>query len=202
VPERREWEATEERVVEALALGGERDAWGELARRHTRRVVVALLSRGTPLDLAEDLAQEAWLRLIRNQQAGRLASISLPGLAIAQAGWLLRELRRSERRRDALTGPALPLSELEDSREPAAASPDPAHAAASRERLDRVRRELQRCSPGARAVFDAVYGPAGRSQTEVAGELGLSLQRVRQILCEVRARLRSALLEVEGGDST
>jgi RNA polymerase sigma-70 factor (ECF subfamily) len=202
VPGRREWEAAEDRELEALALAGGRDAWGELARRHTRRVVVALLARGATLELAEDVTQEAWLRLIMNQQAGRLASVSLPGLAIAQADWLLRERRRTEARRDSLAGPAIPLTELDASREPAAMSPDPASVVVGQDRLERVWTELQRCPPRARAVFHAVYSAAGRSQNEVADEMGLSLQRVRRILCEVRARLRSALLDAEREDET
>lgn len=200
MPLRRSWVTLEGRALEALALAGERDAWGELARRHTRRVVVALLARGAQLDLAEDLAQEAWLRLIRNQQAGRLAKLSLPGLAIAQAEWLLRESRRSSKRREGIAGAEVPLSVVEAGDEPEATTRDPSQEAVDGDRVDRVLRELQRCSSRAREVFQAVYGPDDRSQAEVAGELGLSLQRVRQILCEVRARLRAALrAEDEGG---
>ena len=53
---------------------------------------------------------------------------------------------------------------------------------------------------GARQIFLAVYGPEGRSHAEVARDLGLSVQRVRQALCEVRARVRAALRETESGD--
>lgn len=200
--DRREWDALEGRALEALALAGERDAWGELARRHTHRVVIALLARGTALDTAEDLAQESWLRLLRNQQAGRLTTLSLPGLAIAQAEWLLREHRRSEKRRDSITGRTIPLSELAASEEPAAASPDPATVVIGQDRLDRVWEALKRCSPRAREVFGAVYGPTGRNHGEVARELGLSLQRVRQTLFEVRAHLRRAIRDTDDGDET
>jgi RNA polymerase sigma-70 factor (ECF subfamily) len=42
-------------------------------------------------------------------------------------------------------------------------------------------------------VFRLAYGGEGLSHAEVARRVGLSLQRVRQILCEVRAKLREAM---------
>src|SRR5258706_4480748 len=86
----------------ALALAGHGPAWDEAVRRHTHRVVVALLARGVPLEAAEDLAQEAWIRLVEQQRAGRLRVLKLPGLAIAQACWLARQAGRTQARRAAL----------------------------------------------------------------------------------------------------
>jgi RNA polymerase sigma-70 factor (ECF subfamily) len=57
---------------------------------------------------------------------------------------------------------------------------------------------LSRCSVRAQQVFHAVYGPGGESHADVARRCGLSVQRVRQILCEVRGRLRRALESREG----
>jgi RNA polymerase sigma-70 factor (ECF subfamily) len=58
---------------------------------------------------------------------------------------------------------------------------------------------LSACSDSAKKVFRLAYGGDGLSHAEVAERVGLSLQRVRQILCEVRAKLRTAL---EGEDAT
>ncbi len=185
------------------ALEGCADAWDELARRHTRRVIVSLLARGTPLDLAEDLAQEAWLRLIQQQRAGRLVELRLPGLAIAQAQWLARDVARTRMRREVLSGATVrsagspgPIAFDSGAVDPAS---DPEEVASLRERIETIRTELARCPARAQQVFQEVYGPRQGTHAEVAEELGLSVQRVRQILCETRARLRRALTEREGG---
>jgi RNA polymerase sigma-70 factor (ECF subfamily) len=171
----------------ALAIQGNQDAWGEIARRHTYRVVVSLLALGVAFEAAEDMAQEVWIRLMRQQQEGRLRELRLPGLAISQAAWLAREAARTQRRRENIRGHV--------SADGHAA--DPEQLAVDRERLDLVTRELLRCPMRFQEVFRAVYGPAGEGHAEVAQRLGLSVQRVRQIVCETRARLRSALERME-----
>jgi RNA polymerase sigma-70 factor (ECF subfamily) len=174
----------------ARALAGEAEAWNEIVRRHSHRVLVSLLARDVPLELAEDLTQEAWLRLIQRQREGRLDHMQLPGLVIAQARWLALEAERTRRRREQIAGTPRPLGAAEALAD-SAAGPD--RVTADRDRLERLCRELERCPARARDVFVAVYGPRGQSHEDVARELGLSLQRVRQIVCEIRARLRNAL---------
>jgi DNA-directed RNA polymerase sigma subunit (sigma70/sigma32) len=44
-------------------------------------------------------------------------------------------------------------------------------------------------------VFYRLYGPEPQRPAEVARELGLSLQRVRQIACELRKLIRLRLGE-------
>ena len=191
-----------EAELAALALEGRSQAWDEIVRRHSHRVLLALLARGVPWDAAHDLVQEVWLRLVRQQRAGRLRCLVLPGLAIAQAGWLAREAGRTQKRRETLlsgvAGGAIAVVDDVD-HDPAA---DPEEQAIRGERLDHIRRELAACPPRARQIFQAVYGPGGRSHADVARDLGLSVQRVRQALCEVRARVRTALREAESGDSS
>jgi RNA polymerase sigma factor (sigma-70 family) len=173
----------------AAALRGERDAWSALVQRHNQRVVVTLLARGVRVDRAKDIAQEAWMRLVEQQRQGRLERLQLPGLAIAQAAFLSLEAARREsttRRHEPIDEPAI-----------AAALADPGADAESRmvteERVDCAVEILAGCSDSARKVFRLAYGGDGLSHTEVAERVGLSLQRVRQILCEVRAKLRTAL---------
>lgn len=185
------WSADE--LAEA-ALVGHLQAWGELARRHTHRVVLALLTRGVSLDVAEDLAQETWMRLIEQQRAGRLRAIRMPGLAIAQARWLALESSRTQMRREALLGVSALPEPREEPPDLRVAS-DPETWLFYEERLEIVRRELERCPARARDVFRAVHAEHAPSHAEVARDFGLSVQRVRQILCEVRARLRSAVCE-------
>jgi len=175
----------EERRHTERALSGDLAAWNALIERHNHRVVVSLLARGVRVDRAKDIAQDAWIRLIEQQRAGRLASLSLPGLAIAQAGFLAGDLARRERGRlepldDAASDVLDPAGDIEE-------------RLAATEHLAQAERVLARCSPSAQKVFRLAYSGDGLSHADVAVQAGLSLQRVRQILCEVRKRLRSAL---------
>lgn len=181
--------ATDDSDLPARALSGDVAAWNALVARHDRRVVVALLARGVPLDRAKDLAQEAWMRLVEQQRAGRLAELKLPALAITQAVFLsLDASRRASRER------AGGLDELGDAADP---RPGPDERLDSERRLACAERALAGCSPSARRVFGRVFSGEGLSHAEVAVEVGLSTQRVRQIVCELRKRVRAALDEEE-----
>jgi RNA polymerase sigma-70 factor (ECF subfamily) len=186
----------DERALSARALAGDVDAWNALITRHDHRVVVSLLARGVRIDRAKDIAQEAWMRLVEQQRAGKLTHLSLPGLAIAQAAFLSLEAAR----RDGARAPALSIDADDGTRE-ASDLVDPAADAETRlltsERVEQAEQVLAGCSPSARNVFRLAYGGDGLSHAEVAKQVGLSLQRVRQILCEVRSKLRVAL-EGEG----
>jgi RNA polymerase sigma-70 factor (ECF subfamily) len=187
--------AADEPALCAAALRGDGEAWSALVQRHNQRVVVALLARGVRVDKAKDIAQEAWIRLVEQQRQGRLERLQLPGLAIAQATFLWLEATRREinvRRHEPIDEPAI-----------AAVLADPRDDAESRlvteERVECAVEVLSACSDSAKKVFRLAYGGDGLSHAEVAERVGLSLQRVRQILCEVRAKLRTAL---EGEDAT
>jgi RNA polymerase sigma-70 factor (ECF subfamily) len=190
--------AADEKALCARALGGDEDAWNALVAKHDHRVVVSLLARGVRLDRAKDIAQEAWIRLVEQQRAGRLSHLVLPGLAIAQAAFLSLEAARRDVRGEAL----LPLDT--DGARLATDLVDPAADAEARllttERIARAEKVLGGFAPNAREVFRLAYGGEGLSHADVAKRVGLSLQRVRQILCEVRKELKDAL-EGEGDRS-
>jgi RNA polymerase sigma factor (sigma-70 family) len=184
----------DEAALCTAALAGSAEAWSALVQRHNHRVVVSLLARGVRVDRAKDVAQEAWMRLVEQQRQGRLDRLQLPGLAITQALFLSLEAQRRDantRRHDPIDEPAI-----------AAALRDPQGDAESKlltaERVAKAIEVLSTCSPSARKVFRLAYGGDGLSHAEVASQVGLSLQRVRQILCEVRAKLRAALEGDEG----
>lgn len=168
--------------TEVAARAGDRAAWTELITRHNRRVVLALLAQGVLPAQARELAQEAWLRLITRADAKRLERLELPGLAIRQALFLAR----SEARRPGASTEPLSSApeELVDSGE---------QAFFSRERLERARARVADLSPSSRAVFERLYADPHLSHAEVAARVGLSVQRVRQIICEVRKVLRAEL---------
>jgi RNA polymerase sigma-70 factor (ECF subfamily) len=167
------------------ALRGDEAAWNALVAKHNQRVVVALLGRGLSLERAKDIAQEAWLRLIEQQRAGKLRELKLPQLAITQATFLSLDAARRD-------GRTLPMTESFDAADP---RPLSEQKLIGEEELARAQRVLAKCSPSARKVFALVYGGGNLSHADVAEQVGISVQRVRQIVCEVRKELRRAFEE-------
>lgn len=170
--------------TEALARGGDRSAWSELIARHNRRVVLALLGAGILPSQARDLAQEAWLRLIRQADARKIDVLTLPGLVIRQAFFIAR----SEQKRGGAGAAAL-VAAL-----PAAVTVESVEGRYfALEQLKRAQVRLDELPKSARAVFGLLYADPHLSHAEIAARLGLSVQRVRQIICEVRKVLRADL---------
>jgi RNA polymerase sigma-70 factor (ECF subfamily) len=166
------------------ALQGQSDAWQALIRQHNQRVILSLLAAGAPPARARELAHDAWSRLVEQQRLGRLPRLELPGLVIRQARYLWLD----ETRRRAGEGESV-LQEL----------PDPAPTAEerylTRDQLARAAARLAGLSESAQRVFRLVYENPAMSHADAAAELGLSVQRVRQTLCEVRKQLRATLEE-------
>ena len=170
-------------VATAMTAPGPGPISDEAIRRHDHRVYLSVLALGLAPDRAREIAQAAWTRLMEQQARGALGEVELPGLAIRQARFLaFNELRRT--RVEARTLAAVP-----DQPPP----PDVERIAASREEIDRLLAALATCSPTARRIFRIVYATPGGTAAAAAREAGLSLQRVRQILCETRAHLRRAM---------
>jgi len=155
--------------------------WDAAVRVHSARVVASLLALSIPFDQAEELASQAWAKLIEQQRAGQLAEVKLPGLAIKQARFLALDWRRDQRRQ------AEAPDDLAD-----LAAVDPERSLIARRDVETALRVLAASSPSARAVFYHLYDDPPPSHVEVAARVGLSLQRVRQILCEVRKKIREA----------
>lgn len=184
--------------VDAPEIADESDApdlvaWDELMRRHERRVVVSLVARGIPLERAQELSQDAWLRIISQHRAGRLPRLEMPGIVIAQATFLARDEHRRRDRRTSMEGPDGQVAAMAD----AVTGPDLERRVAARHQLRRVAEVVGRRHASARTVFELLYGSEPHTPAEVAEKTGLSLQRVRQILCEIRKAIRQ---ELRGGD--
>jgi RNA polymerase sigma factor (sigma-70 family) len=177
----------DDRLTE-LARTGDARAWEKLIARHGRRVLLTLLARGVRASRAEELVQETWARLVAKSRAGELPHLELPGLAITQAiHFSLDEARATTAR----------ATRSLDESDTALAVVDPAPGVldrmVSREALERALAELERCPPKARDVFALVYEHPELPHLEAAEKVGLSVQRLRQTLCEVRSRLRAAM---------
>jgi RNA polymerase sigma-70 factor (ECF subfamily) len=161
--------------------------WQHCVRAHAHVVVLGLLSNGAPLSEAQELAHEAFARLFEQWATGRLQELDFPGLAMRQALFLLAERRRLSgvaRRRVADVDEASGLSST-------GASPE--ERLASQQALELAQVTLASCSTRARSVFTAVLHSPEEPHRSLAEREGISLQRFRQILCEVRAQLRDAL---------
>jgi len=164
-------------------------AWRELIARHDRAVVLSLLARGVRLDRAREIAHDAWARLYEQHTLGRLERLELPGLAIAQAAFLAAsDGRRSQRALRAL--PPGPLAEVADV---ADGNRSPEERLALKQDLATAQAVLAGCPARAQEVFSLAFQNPERPQAEIARQVGLSVQRVRQILWEVRGRIRAAL---------
>ena len=163
--------------------------WSRLVQQCSPQVVSSLLARGVAFHDAVELTQLAWARLWEQQVAGKLTQFPVPALAVSQARFLALEAYRQGRGRD-----QVPLSE-------AAEVPDERPSADDRvvsmQTLVRLRAALQQCTPSQRRVFEAVMRSPGATAEALGRELQLSTQRVRQVMCEVRQKLR---LELERDD--
>jgi RNA polymerase sigma-70 factor (ECF subfamily) len=178
--------------LETAALAGDSDAWSALIARHGQKVIVALLARGVTLDRARELAQETWLRLMERQKRGQLLSLTLPGLAIVQAGFLAANDRRGPR------GEVWATESVVNDEVPALTQQHTAlDTLIGRQRLGLLKTALAACPANARRVFECVYAQPELTYAEVATRFGLSTQRVKQIVFEVRTRLRDALEEAD-----
>ncbi|MDB4959783.1 MAG: hypothetical protein JWO36_7352 [Myxococcales bacterium] len=161
----------------------EADVWGEAVRLHDRRVYLSVLALGLAPDRAREVAQMTWTRLMEQHAKGALKELDFPGLAIRQARFLALNSHQRERVEMRVLA-AVPE---------ASPQPDVDHVVASRQELDRVLSALATCSPTAKKIFQLVYATPDGSATKAAHEVGLSLQRVRQILCETRNHIRRAM---------
>jgi RNA polymerase sigma factor (sigma-70 family) len=171
-----------------LARGGDAAAWEALIARHGRRVLLTLLARGVRANRAEEIVQETWARLVAKSREGQLDRLELPGLAIAQAIHFSLDDARANKTRAATS-----LDESDEAHSVADPTPDALERMVSREALDRALAELARCPPRARDVFALVYDNPDLAHVDTARQAGVSVQRLRQTLCEVRARLRAAM---------
>ena len=175
-------------ALEARALDGDREAWGELIARYNGLIQSALRGRGVSADRARELAQETWARLMAQQRRGVLRELRLPMLALAQAAFLAMHDARAQRLREESN--VIPL----DLKDPA---PSIESRLVSRQLLARAQTALAKLSPRQRDIFIRTHSDPDTAHAEVAQAVGLSVQRVRQILWEVRSAMRKAL---GGGD--
>lgn len=164
-----------------------RQRWAQEYATHHHTVVLALVANGVRLDEARELAHDAWARIYEQVSTERIDAIELPGLVIRQAFFLLAENRRRTSTRAQRDG------SVDEAMSVASQQPSPEETVAGRQLLGAVAAAMAGSSVRAQSVLSAVMSGPDVLHAELAKHEGVSLQRFRQILCEVRAQLRSAL---------
>jgi RNA polymerase sigma factor (sigma-70 family) len=170
----------------ALKRGDALD-WDAVVRKHNHRVVISLVALGLSIDRAEETAQNAWTRLIAETRQGKISHCAFPGLAIRQARFLALDLLRRQK----IESRALTLLRATDVASTDRSSPE--DRVLDREKLTRAIAAIELLPDRDRALFRAVYNDPSVPHAETARRFGLSVQRVRQILCEIRSHLRDVL---------
>jgi RNA polymerase sigma-70 factor (ECF subfamily) len=160
------------------------DRWEGLIRLYDHAVFLSLLSQGVKPLQARELCHDTWSRLYERWREGRLDLLQLPGLAVTQARYLALDAGRRAR---------APREELEAALERSDGRASPEDRAAARQLVGRVETALEACPKRARALFELAMTHPELAHAELAERSGISTQRLRQTLCEVRARLRAAL---------
>ncbi len=178
-------EASDEEHERAWRAGGA--GFSELFRRHYRGVVAYVARFTRDLGAAEDLAQQAFVRLLERAGlepggGGRFRAL----IYTVARNLALNERRRQGRRYVARVG----LSSLVD--EPAGASDDPLDGLVAAEELAAFRSALAGLPEEDRAAFE-LKEVRGLTYTEAGARLGLHPDAVRRRVGRAYARLRLAL---------
>lgn len=151
---------------------------GRLYEAHARRVFTAVRRLAGDDHLAEDLAQEAWIRAFRKLHLFRGEAALGTWLYRLATNVALNRLRRRGRREDV---------EAEADAPPPFPSPD--ETALNRRLLGAA---LDRLPPGYRQVL-VLHDVEGWTHREIAAELGVATGTSKSQLHKARARMREML---------
>lgn len=175
-------EATDASLL-ARAREGNLFAFEEIVRRHQRRVYATAVRIVRRHDVADDVAQEAFLRAYQTLDRFDLARPFAPWICRIAANLAVNHLRSPVSRED-------PLPEGHAETPAPAASPlEGVLDAEAREVLDRA---METLSADQRAVF-VLRTFEELSYQEIAEALGLSIGTVMSRLSRARERLRQAV---------
>lgn len=186
---------SDEDLASRLA-GGDQDAFETLVRRHHRRVRSLCYRMTGTMNEAEDLSQEAFLRVYRHRetyQVGRRFRVWLDRICMNVC------LTHQERMRR--VGPVVRLGDA-DAQVPASALPgsaqrqDPEARAQMNEMMASVKKVTQELpAPYRAALVLRIFG--GLSYQEIAEVLGISMGTVMSRINRARIRVRNQLKDLE-----
>lgn len=185
-------EPSDERLVEA-ALAGRRDAFGELFERYYPLVVHSLAAKTRDAELAEDLAQEAFLAAYRHVDDLADGRPFLPWLRRIAQNALRMEWRRQRSRR----GPSLDQTSQQVGTVSSGSAGPEELASVACER-DLVARALAELSPSLREAL-LLHVWQGCSAAEAAGALGISPDAAARRINRAKARFRGHYIALAEG---
>ncbi|MCO5167061.1 MAG: RNA polymerase sigma factor [Planctomycetes bacterium] len=179
-------DALSDEEVERAWRAGASAGLGELFRRHYRGLVGYLVRFTRDLGAAEDLAQQAFVRLLDRRAAAGAGGRFRALVYTAARNLALNERRRQGRRYVARAS----LSALPE--EPPARPVEPLEALVADEELAAFRAALAALPSDERAAFD-LKEVQGLTYAEAGARLGLHPDAVRRRVARAYARLRGAV---------
>lgn len=183
---------SESALVEALRRG-DAAAFDAVYDAYHARLFTFLLRLSRRRDVAEDLLEETWLRLVRHARQLRADTRLAPWL-FTVARHLYVSYLRSRVLEDSARTSVLALWPSQ------ADGPSPFEATAANELERRIERALASLSPASREVL-LLVGVADLDHADAAAACGISPEAFRQRLSRARAQLAPALRPHESGAS-
>jgi len=181
---------SDERLV-AVAKLGDRSAFAELWRRHSRTAYTKVYQITKNRADTEDVIQEAWIKAFihLNSFDGRAKfSTWLTRIAINSAFMALRKRRsRPEASLESTDGETWQIREIADQ------TKDVEEQYVKREGVERLRQAICRLNPQLRAVVEIQQSEQGQVK-EVAELAGISISAAKSRLSRARIVLRRALV--------
>jgi len=174
---------TDEQLMSAIGQGGMPE-FGELVRRHQEKAFALALRTLGQWDLAEDISQEAFLRVYHSAKRYQPKAKFTTWLYRIVVNLCLDEKRKAKRS-------PIKLSEYSGRLE-SRSEGDPVAILETEERKKVVREAMERLSKRERAAV-VLHRFHGLSHAEVAGIMGLSQSAVESLLVRSYQKLRKEL---------
>lgn len=182
-----------DRLVVVRVREGDRDAFAEIVRAYQRRVYGVALRMTRRHEVADDIAQDTFIRAFKSLDRFELGRPLGPWLVKIAVNLSLNYLTSASRREQSLYTedmPEGPGREIDPSRAPFES--DPLRRLASRELEEALGRAVDRLKPDHRAVF-LLKVDEDMPYDEIAEALSISRGTVMSRLHRARAELKKML---------
>lgn len=177
-----------DRDLVARSLDGDRDAFEAIVRNYQRRVYGVALRMTRRHEVADDIAQETFVRAYTQLHRFELGRPLAPWLTRIAANLSINYLTRAARREQPIaeeaTSSGLPAADREDS--------DPQRSLLSSEFASALDEAVDKLPPEQKAVF-VLRVHEDMRYDDIAESLGISLGTVMSRLHRARAKLKAML---------